>query len=128
MFEPSEHLWWVWGLIQNAVSPLLPSCCGFSSALGPGVSPQSLFKEKRRRQNLELSYQGKNNLHSFSGPETLLWLLMTNCSQLPPPFGIQASKRLFLNPSDKPGKAAWVNMLVPGPGKFYDCSGYGNDY
>ena len=30
MFEPSEHLWWVWGLILNVISPLLPSCWGFS--------------------------------------------------------------------------------------------------
>ena len=35
MFEPSEHLWWVWGLILNGPLPL----CGFSFALG--VSPQS---------------------------------------------------------------------------------------
>ena len=26
LFEPSEHLWWVWGLILNAISPLLPPC------------------------------------------------------------------------------------------------------
>ena len=38
LFEPSKHLWWVWGLILNAVSLLLPSCCGFSFALGHGVS------------------------------------------------------------------------------------------
>ena len=38
LFEPSEHLWWVWGLILNAVSPLLPSCWGLSFALGHGVS------------------------------------------------------------------------------------------
>ena len=25
MFEPSEHLWRVWGLMLNAISPLLPS-------------------------------------------------------------------------------------------------------
>ena len=30
--------WWVWGLILNAVLPLLPSCWGFSFALGCGVS------------------------------------------------------------------------------------------
>ena len=30
LFEPSEHLWWVWGLILNVISPLLPSCWGFS--------------------------------------------------------------------------------------------------
>ena len=30
-----------WGLILNVISPLLPSCWGFSFALGHGVSPQS---------------------------------------------------------------------------------------
>ena len=38
MCEPSEHLWWEWGLILNMMSPLLPSCWGFSFALGRGVS------------------------------------------------------------------------------------------
>ena len=36
-FEPSEYLWWEWCLIPNANSPLLPSCWGFSFALGCGV-------------------------------------------------------------------------------------------
>ena len=36
LFEPSEHLWQEWGLILNANSPLLPSCWGFSFALGWG--------------------------------------------------------------------------------------------
>ena len=35
---PSQHLWQVWGLILNAVSPILPSCSGFSFVLGCGVS------------------------------------------------------------------------------------------
>ena len=30
LFEPSEQLWRLWGLILNATSPLLPSCWGFS--------------------------------------------------------------------------------------------------
>ena len=38
LFEPSKHLWWAWGLILNAILPLLPSCWGFSFALGNGVS------------------------------------------------------------------------------------------
>ena len=38
-FEPSEHLWQEWGLILNMNLPLLPSCKGFSFALGCGVSP-----------------------------------------------------------------------------------------
>ena len=37
LFEPSEHLWWVWGLILKEISALLPSCWGFSFALGHGV-------------------------------------------------------------------------------------------
>ena len=37
MFEPSKHLWRVWGLILNMISPLLLSCWGFSFALGHGV-------------------------------------------------------------------------------------------
>ena len=37
LFEPSNCLWQVWGLIPNAISPLLPSCWGFSFALGHGV-------------------------------------------------------------------------------------------
>ena len=38
LFEPSEHLWWLWGLILNTISPLLPFCWGFPFALGRGVS------------------------------------------------------------------------------------------
>ena len=38
LFEPSEHLWCIWGLILNVISPLLPSCWGFSFALVCGVS------------------------------------------------------------------------------------------
>ena len=41
LFEPSERLWWEWGLILNMNSPLLLSCYGFSFALGRGVSPHS---------------------------------------------------------------------------------------
>ena len=38
MFEPSKGLWRAWGLILNAILPLLPSYLGFSFALGIGVS------------------------------------------------------------------------------------------
>ena len=37
--EPSERLWQERSLILNANLPLLPSCWGFSFALGHGVSP-----------------------------------------------------------------------------------------
>ena len=36
LFESSECLWWVWGLILNMISPLLPSCWGFSLPLDIG--------------------------------------------------------------------------------------------
>ena len=38
LFELSECLWQVWGLILNMISPLLPSCWVFSFAFGCGVS------------------------------------------------------------------------------------------
>ena len=38
LFEPFKSLWWEWGLILNAILPLLPSCWGFSFVLGCGVS------------------------------------------------------------------------------------------
>ena len=38
LYEPSEHLWRLWALILNVISPLLLSCWGFSFALGCGVS------------------------------------------------------------------------------------------
>ena len=40
LFEPSEHLWQVWGLLLNAISQLLPSFWGFFT-LRSVVSPQS---------------------------------------------------------------------------------------
>ena len=38
LFEPSKHLWCIWGLILNVISPLLPPCWGLSFAFGHGVS------------------------------------------------------------------------------------------
>ena len=38
LFEPSERLWWIWGLILSMILPLLPSCWGFSFALGHRIS------------------------------------------------------------------------------------------
>ena len=38
LFEPSKSLWQEWGLILNVILPRLPSCWGFSFALGCGVS------------------------------------------------------------------------------------------
>ena len=37
LFEPSKCVWQVWALILNIILHLLPSCWGFSFALGHGV-------------------------------------------------------------------------------------------
>ena len=39
LFDPSECLWWLWGLIWKLILSLLPSCWGFSFALRCEVSP-----------------------------------------------------------------------------------------
>ena len=41
LLEPSKHLQQVWSLSLNVILLLLPSCWGFSFALGRGVSPHS---------------------------------------------------------------------------------------
>ena len=42
LFEPSEHLCWLWGFILNMILPLLLPCGGFSFALGcRGISSKS---------------------------------------------------------------------------------------
>ena len=38
LFEPSKHLWRLWGLILIVISPLLPSGWSFSFALWRGIS------------------------------------------------------------------------------------------
>ena len=41
LFEPSERLWWEWGLSLNLNLPLLRYCWCFPFAIGCGVSPNS---------------------------------------------------------------------------------------
>ena len=36
-FEPSESLWWIWGVILSMIASLLPSYWGFSFSLGCGM-------------------------------------------------------------------------------------------
>ena len=47
LFEPSEHLRRVWSLILNMISPLLPSCWGFSFVPGRGIFPNSCSSAKQ---------------------------------------------------------------------------------
>ena len=57
LFEPSEYLWWVWGLILNTILPLLPSYWGFSFALGRGVSPNSRSSDMQAPLQLQSSFR-----------------------------------------------------------------------
>ena len=63
LFEPSEHLWWEWGLILNMNLPLLPSCWGFSFALGRGVSP---YGQSSEAQPLLLALDGGFLISNFT--------------------------------------------------------------
>ena len=61
-FEQSDHLWQEWGLILNVNLPLLPSCWGFSFALGCWVSPQSCSSTRKLLLQHLPSYQGFSGL------------------------------------------------------------------
>ena len=62
LFEPSEHLWWVWGLILNVISLLLSSFWGFSFTLGHGVSPQSHSSAAQKPNLSDLERRGPSTL------------------------------------------------------------------
>ena len=97
MFEPSEHLCRVCGLILNMILPLLPTCWSFS-ALGHGVSPHScyssmqqllqhLFLTEEHVIDMPIDYRPSSVQEIFRTylsyiTETLYTL--TNNSQLPP--------------------------------------------
>ena len=51
LFEPSECLWWVWGLILNMISPLLPFC--FSFAFGASWKWKAEWKSCLKPQHSE---------------------------------------------------------------------------
>ena len=58
LFEPSEHLWQEWDLILNVILPLLPFCCGFSSAFGHGVFFLVGSKSLSELRELEMDREG----------------------------------------------------------------------
>ena len=75
-FEPSERLWRVWGLILNALSPLLPSCWGFSFALGCGAALErqlhwcwSDFEEIPHIQGQRSNYLHSKKVSFHSNPK-----------------------------------------------------------
>ena len=63
LFEPSECLERVQGLIVNMISLLLPSCWGFSFGLGCGVSPQSCSCAAQPHEKWDWNNLSEINLH-----------------------------------------------------------------
>ena len=115
--EPSEHLWQEWGLILNANLPLLPSCWGFSFALGHAVSPHSHSSASHLTGvslTLDVGYLLTATLappillgflwswtwrissQSLAAPEPQLWLLgeiaITSGMQMTSPLGQKLTK------------------------------------
>ena len=84
LFEPSECLWWEKDLILNMNFPLLPSCWGFSFALGHGVSPHGWSREVQPPLlTLDMGYLFTTApaLHSYHSPLQMtppLWQKLKN--------------------------------------------------
>ena len=76
LFEPFEHLWWVWGLILSAISPLLLSCWGFSFALGcvvsffGGVQHSPVDGCSAASCNFGVLAGEENSLHPYQAPRS----------------------------------------------------------
>ena len=76
MFEPSEGLWQVWGLILNVISFLLLSCLGFSFALGCGVSlGRSFVSSSKEEMNVGASLIAQLVKNLPATQETVVWFL-----------------------------------------------------
>ena len=78
MFEPSERLWWVWGLILNVILPLLPTCWGFSFALGCGISPHSCSSNKQLPLQDLLELTPQKDVLFFIG----VWNAKVGCQEI----------------------------------------------
>ena len=88
LFEPSQHLWQVWGLILNAILTLLPSYWGFSFALGcavsffGGIQPSPVDGYSAASCNLEFS-QEKMSTRASTLPSSVDNKLGTVHSKIP---------------------------------------------
>ena len=91
MFEPSEHLWQVWGLILNVILPLLTTYWGFS-ALGRGVSPNSC-SSTTTELNLHVSCSGGPPQEQGLWVQQIFWRRSPLSSLPPPQFGLRSNNR-----------------------------------
>ena len=81
LFEPSENLWWAWGLILIANLPPLLSCWGFSFALRCGVSSQLLQRLPSYWGFSDLGHGVSPHNHSSQGQLLFLTLDVGYCSR-----------------------------------------------
>ena len=70
LFEPSEHLCWVWGFILNMILPLLPPSRVFLLPLDVGVSPQSHSNTTQPRLQCQPSCWGFSILGRGISPQS----------------------------------------------------------
>ena len=87
LFEPSEHLLQVWGLILNAILTLLPSGWGFSFALVHGVSFFGGVQHSPVDGCSAMSYYfgvltGEDEHMSFYPTILICWQAMTNLNSI----------------------------------------------
>ena len=69
MFEPSECFCWVWGLILNVISPLLPSCWVFSSWMW-GISSHFLQHHATWKRSVLIPIPKTRNVKECSNYHT----------------------------------------------------------
>ena len=71
LFEPSECFCWVWGLILNVISPLLPSCWVFSSWMW-GISSHFLQHHATWKRSILIPIPKTRNVKECSNYYTIV--------------------------------------------------------
>ena len=104
------HLWCIWDLNLNMISPLLQSCWGFSFALGHGVSPQSCsstYLLAGASLFLDLGYHLKvvPVPHSYSSNTTLTNMIIWTTA-------FSSSMKLWATPCRVTQDGSWWRVLT----------------
>ena len=103
LFEHSKHLWHVWGLILNAIPPLLPSCWGFSFAFKHGVS----------------FFLVRSNILLWTVAQQRFVILEFFLSSIPSLCGLFVAHQALLS-MDFFRQEYWNELLFPPPGDLPD--------
>ena len=123
LFVYSEHLWLVWVLIVNMILPLLPSCWGFSFALGCEVFPHS-HSSAYRLTGVSLTLDVGYLLRRYGSAVDCCRGRVSGCSR--PGYGTSPFGEVTINPTielpsltqdwgNRLWKGANRTLCVPGP-------------